>query len=52
MANNGNDKNTVIRAFAAGAAMLVEQVLTELMEWILDWAKSRTGRGHKPSRSK
>ncbi len=52
MANTSNDTKTVIRALAVGAAMVVEQVVTELMESILDWAKSRWGRGHKPNRTR
>jgi len=36
-----NGKKVVIQAIAMGAAAFVEQVLTETLQRLLDWAKAR-----------
>ncbi len=37
---NASGKQVVIRAIALGAAAFVEQVLTEMLQRLLDWAKA------------
>ena len=36
-----NGKKVVIQAIAIGAAAFVDQVLTELLQRLLDWGKAR-----------
>ena len=41
MADRNGSGKKVIQAIAMGAAAFVEQVLTEMLQRLLDWAKAR-----------
>jgi hypothetical protein len=41
---NGNGTKALIRAIAVGVAAAVEQVLTELIDRVVAWAKARSAK--------